>query len=101
MQVVRYSGENDWSALYVDGKLERVGDHYLIDERISELLGVELEQNDDFMQGGKNYEDVAQTLDEARTYERTRLQKEFEIEQLEQRAADLQQQADEIRKNLS
>lgn len=92
MQIVRYSGSSDWSALYVGGNLVRVGDHYLIDEKISEILGVEIEHSDDFMQGGTHYENVAQTLDEARAYEKTRLQKEFEIEKLEKQIETLRQE---------
>lgn len=38
---VRFSGSEDWSALYVDGRLDKVGDHYLVDERIADFLNVE------------------------------------------------------------
>jgi hypothetical protein len=62
MDVVRYTGE-EWSALYVDGKLDIVGDSYLIDDRISELFGVTEYQDESFMQGGNDYGDVAPTLD--------------------------------------
>jgi hypothetical protein len=64
MKLVRYTGESDWSALYVDGKLHKVGDHYLIDEAIQVLVGVEEHQSEDFMKGGNDYSDVAKTLDE-------------------------------------
>jgi hypothetical protein len=64
MKLVRYTGSEDWSALYVDGDLDRVGDHYLIDERIQELYKVEDIRSDDFMRGGNYSHDVAQTLAE-------------------------------------
>ena len=32
---------SEWSALYVDGELDTYGDHYLVDDRIAALLGVE------------------------------------------------------------
>ena len=60
---VRYTAE-EWSALYIDGTLDVVGDSYLVDERIAELLGVEDQSSDAFLRGGNTREDVAQTLDE-------------------------------------
>ena len=66
---VRYSSSEDWSALYIDGKLYYVGDHYRVDERISELLGVETISSDAFMKGGNQRKDVANTLDELHNYE--------------------------------
>lgn len=58
---VRYSGGGDWSALYIDGKLELANDHYLIDDRISQILGVTEISSDDFeLSNGE----IAQTLDE-------------------------------------
>ncbi len=35
---IHYAGE--WAALYVDGKLEEVGDAYIAEERAFALLGV-------------------------------------------------------------
>jgi hypothetical protein len=64
MKLVRYTGSEDWSALYVDGELDRVGDHYLIDERIQELYKVEDIRSDNFMRGGNYSHNVARTLAE-------------------------------------
>lgn len=64
MEIVRYNAE-EWSALYVDGKLDRVGDAYLVDERVGEILGVQVisgDEGEDFLRGGNTREDVAQTL---------------------------------------
>lgn len=68
MKLVRYTGPNDWSALYVDGNLETVGDHHNVDERIAELCGVELREGDDFLMGSHKRIDTADTLDEIETY---------------------------------
>jgi hypothetical protein len=68
MKLVRYTGPNDWSALYVDGNLETVGDHNLIDERISELCNIEVRDGDDFLLGSHKKIDTADTLDEIEAY---------------------------------
>jgi hypothetical protein len=64
MKLVRYTGSNDWSALYVDGNLETVGDHNLIDERIAELCSIEVRDGEDFLMGSRRSKDTAATLDE-------------------------------------
>jgi hypothetical protein len=64
MEIVRYNAE-EWSALYIDGKLDRVSDAYLVDERVGEILGVKVisgDEGEDFLRGGNTREDVAQTL---------------------------------------
>ena len=60
-----YQGNGEWSALYVDGRLDRAGDHYLIDERIRELAGVTVIEGDDFLRGQNK---AAQTLAEVEAY---------------------------------
>lgn len=101
MHVVRYQGNGDWSALYVDGKLVRVGDHYLIDEKISELLGVTVEYSDDFLQGQTLKSGIAQTLEDAQSYETIRLQKEREIHLLEEQREELLRQLNNIDQELN
>jgi hypothetical protein len=66
---VVYEGFDDWSALYVNGKLTLVGDHYLIDEKIRQIFNVETIQSDSFMRGGDYASDVAPTIDDIRAYE--------------------------------
>lgn len=66
---VVYEGSEDWSALYVDGKLVLANDHYLIDERIRQIFNVETIQSDSFMRGGDYASDVAPTIDDIRAYE--------------------------------
>lgn len=65
--VVITAGE--WSALYVDGKLDTAGDNYLADERIRELFGITNINEDDggraVLPTGCQREDVPATLAEA------------------------------------
>lgn len=41
--------DGEWSALYVDGKLAVVGDHYLTDNYLSQELGVNEIHSADFL----------------------------------------------------
>ena len=66
--LVIYTGSGEWSALYRNGKLERVGDHYWVEERAFFLAGVPVIQSDDFLMGGDGRDDVAQTVDDLRRY---------------------------------
>jgi TfoX/Sxy family transcriptional regulator of competence genes len=60
--LVVFQGE-EWSALYIDGELDTVGDSYLVDERIASLVKVQ------YRDGGEsfliNYDTVPHSLDEA------------------------------------
>ncbi len=79
-KLVRYTGDDDWSALYVDGKLEVAGDHYNIEDAISDIVGVEEIHSEDFLQGGNSYDDVAKSLDEIHAYQEKRRKIEDEAE---------------------
>lgn len=68
-EYVVYESAEDWSALYVNGKLDRVADHYLIDERLRELCSVTTIQSESFLKGGNTYEDVARSLEEIEAWE--------------------------------
>lgn len=96
MDMVRFSGFGEWSALYVDGRLDCVGDHYVVDERISELLGVVTEYADAFMQGGNTYDDVAPTLEEAYAYMQKQIRRSDEAETLRTQAEELLRAAREM-----
>lgn len=89
-------GSGEWSALYLDGKLDRVGDHYLAQERILELCGVVCEQSDDFLRGQDGRAGVAQTLNELSDYRLQREEKEAEILKLRKEASELLARAKEI-----
>lgn len=86
----------EWSALYVDGKLDTVGDNYLIDERIIQLTNVE-EIEGNFLLGGNSYDDAAQTLDEIFAYEAKKVEAADEAAALEAQAAKLLAKAKELR----
>jgi len=64
-EMTRIQGE-EWAVLYVDGKLERIGDSYLIDERIRQLSGVTELDEGKFWDTVNSYDDAPQTLEEAR-----------------------------------
>lgn len=86
-------GSDEWSAIYVDGQLNRVGDHYLIDERIRELAGVVTLQSNDFLRGGSQRQDVAQTLDELREWRELMRERKAKADELREQAKRLQQEA--------
>ena len=99
-QYVIYRGSGDWSALYIDGKLERVGDHYLIDEKLQELFGVQTVSSDDFMRGQDEAAFVAQTIDEVVTYHTARKNRQEEAARLREEAATLTERAFDIERSL-
>jgi hypothetical protein len=98
MELVRYRDE-ETSALYQDGKLLDVGDHYIIDEKISQLLGVTDIHSDAFFRGGNDYDNVAKTLKEIAIYEEKAEETEAAAEaaELERQARELEQKAAELR----
>ena len=96
--MVLYQGSGEWSALYVDGILDRVGDHYLADERIAELAGVEVIQSDAFLRGGESRSDVAATLFEISQYSHDRAQRDEMAEKLRAKAAELLAEAEQLEK---
>lgn len=102
MHLIRYTGPNDWSALYVDGQLETVGDHYLVEERIAELCGIELREGDTFLLGQHEKNKAAQTIEEIQDYEEqlhdfaAKEASEKSARSLRETAADLLRQAEEL-----
>lgn len=89
-------GTDEWSALYVDGHLERVGDHYLIDERIRELAGVVTLQTNDFLRGGNHREDVADTVSQIQVYRTQRQDRETQAADLRLQAKQLMERAGKL-----
>ena len=98
MELVRYVGAVDWSALYVDGALDIVGDHYLIDERISQLFKVDERHSNDFLRGGNNAADVPHSLEEVEvwTAEQEKASTQTEADTLRALAAELLRKADSL-----
>jgi hypothetical protein len=85
---------DEWTALYVNGRLDRVGDSYLADERLRELVGCVYIQDNAYLRGGNSRDGVAQTLDEVTAYQRVRADREARAEQLRNEAARLLQEAE-------
>lgn len=88
--------EDEWAALYVDGKLDRVGDAYLAEERAFEILGVKIVQDDAFMRGQSQASGVAQTLDEVWKYASERAAAVARAAHLREQAAELIARAAEL-----
>lgn len=89
-QYIRYY-EGEWSALYVDGKIAKYGDHYIVDEWIATHLGVEDRYSNDFLK--EDGRTVFPTLEEVHAKQEEREQREMEADELRQQAIELQKQA--------
>lgn len=88
-QVLIYTGDNEWSALYIDGELDTVGDHDVIQARIFGLFDIEHEFSNDFMRGGTDMDSVAQSLGAVALYKARREAAELEIRELKARITEL------------
>lgn len=95
-EYVVYVGDNEWSALYIDGELDRVGDHYLVDERLRTLFGVDEVFSNAFLQGGRYREDVAKTVREAELYDAELDRRADAARDLRDKAEALIQKANEL-----
>lgn len=95
-RVTVYEGSDDWSAVYVDGRLAQVGDHYLADEFLRRHFGVETVQSDDFLRGGSTRADVAPTLDDLQVWADERDARAARAEQMRLDAAELLAQAERM-----
>jgi hypothetical protein len=92
---VRYrSGE--WSALYMDGDLVRSGDHYLVDDWLSEYLKVEEIYSDDFLHSDGRT--IYRNLDGVQAATTAREERQAQAQRLRLEAAALVQQAEELEK---
>ena len=88
--------DGEWAALYVDGRLDRVGDSYLADERAMEILGVEIVQDNAFLRGQSTREGVAQTLPEVAAYQRERAERLARARELRLSAAEAITEAERL-----
>lgn len=89
MSSIEFHSAGEWTAVYVDGKLERVGDHYLADEWLRARVGVVEVDDDAFMQGGDQRDAVAQTLEEVARYARARANRLERAATLRERAQQM------------
>jgi len=88
-EFVRYNME-EWSALYQDGSLVKVGDSYLTDEYLANFLNVEEIDSDDCFLGKEHtYDNVAQNIDEILAYGQ-------EVEDAKKVAQSLKEQAESL-----
>jgi hypothetical protein len=93
------SGE--WSALYVDGKLIRVGDTPNVEETLYEILRIKQVWGDDFMRGQTARAGVANTPQEALEYRRDREARDAQAQSLLTQAEALVAQAKALRAGVA
>ena len=88
--------DEEWSAVYLDGKLVRVGDSYLADEWIRTRFGVKTVQDNAFMRGQTMSEGVAKTLDEVQDYAKARQERLDRVATLRAEAQRLEDETRQI-----
>lgn len=99
-QLTIYSDGEETEALYVDGKLDRIGDGYWVQERANELAGIEVISDDAFWRGSNDRDKAAKTIDEIHAYAADRDSKLAQADELRRQAAELEAQAAAIRAGL-
>ena len=98
---VRYNND-EWSALYQDGKLVVIGDSYLSDYYLANYLKVEDIDSDDFLMGGSTRDQAAKTLQEIEDYKINLLQEELNAlrRSKDQDIAELEAELSELKKTI-
>ena len=98
---VRYN-DDEWSALYQDGKLVVIGDSYLSDYYLANYLKVEDIDSDDFLMGGSTRDQAAKTLQEIEDYKIDLLQEELNAlrRSKDQDIAELEAKLSELKKTI-
>jgi len=92
-------GADEWSGLYINGKLEEVHDTYWVYEKLFHLLGINQEADDTFMLGQNTKDGVAKNLTEIYDYRLHMDAIEAEADKLEEMAAELRSKAQSLRGN--
>lgn len=82
--------EGEWSGLYIDGVLDRYGDHYLVDERIASLLGVEDYYDDAWLVDDRT---PRRSVKEIESEQERRIAKDTQAAEKKERADELMAQA--------
>jgi hypothetical protein len=93
---IHHAPNCEWSALYVDGQLEQVGDTYLVEEQAWDMLGVTIVDDNAFLRGQASRDGVARTLDEVAEYRAKRDEALDEATRLRAEAKQLMARADEL-----
>lgn len=93
---IEFHQYDDWTAVYLNGNLVRVGDSYLADEWLQSRFGVKVVQDDAFLRGGNSRDGVAQTLDELAAYRAERDERHATAARLRAEAQALLERASEM-----
>lgn len=86
----------EWAALYIDGILVTVGDAYVAEQKIFELFGVTVVQDDAFLRGQTSRNGVAANTQEVEAYRQEREENKAKAERLRERATKLLDEAREL-----
>lgn len=86
----RVAGDGDWTAVYLNGKLQRVGDSYLADEWLQSHVGVTVVEDSPCMLDEHR---AMKTLAEVQREVAEREQRAEEARKLREQAAELERQA--------
>lgn len=88
---LHFDEDGEWSALYIDGKLDSFGDSYQQEERIQNLFGVKVVQDSPWLLGGNGRNrEPAQTVEDIETYRSAAKEDRLDA------AAKLREKADEL-----
>lgn len=83
--------DEEWTAVYLNGSLVRVGDSYLADEWLQQRCGVVEHYDEDYFLGrDKTRENVAATTAEIDAFYHVEEEKQAEIARLRARLAELE-----------
>lgn len=98
---IQFHHADDWTAVYLNGQLVRVGDTYLAEEWLHREVGVVDVFDDAFMRGQNSRDGVAQTLDEVASFATERDVKIARATALREEASRLLSEAGVIEKDVS
>lgn len=86
----------EWTAVYLDGELQCVGDSYLADEWIRTYFGINTIQDDAFLLGGSSRSSVAKSVADIDEYVERRERGRQAALKFRQQAAELIAQAEQL-----
>jgi hypothetical protein len=86
---IEFHAAGEWTAVYLNGLLVRVGDHYLADEWLRARVGVVEVDDDAFMRGQDSRDAVAPNLAQVAEYKLARDKRLAEAADMRNRAQAL------------
>lgn len=98
--LVKYTWDRQWSALYVKGLLDLQGDDQEVNQRIFEIIGLDERDDDSFLCGKEYPGNAAKTLEIIDDFRVRDQQAWVEAEALRVEAEKLLSRADEIMKTV-